>query len=197
MKKVKEENKNIPQRSRLFATIVYPDSAPKDWLEILRSEYIPSFVIKHDKDFNNGDGEIKKEHYHIFLMFDGVKTKDQVKEIFDKIGGVGFEYIQSKRGYARYLCHLDNPEKYQYKPEDVICLAGSDYYDAISRESDKYKTIKQIIEFVRRNHIISYTELFNYCMDFEDEWFRALCDSSSYVVSLYIKENRLQECSRY
>lgn len=47
-------------------------------------------------------------------MFDGVKTIEQAKDLFEQIGGVGCEKVNSIRGYARYLCHLDNPEKAQY-----------------------------------------------------------------------------------
>ena len=70
----------------------------------------------HDKD-TNPSGEPKKPHYHVLLMFEGVKDYEtQVKPIFAEIGGVGREMVNSARGYARYLCHLDNPEKAQYEP---------------------------------------------------------------------------------
>ena len=47
------------------------------------------------------------------IMYDGKKSIEQAKENFDKIGGVGCEIVNSTRGYARYLCHLDNPDKEQ------------------------------------------------------------------------------------
>ena len=59
-------------------------------------------------------------------------------DIFEKIGGVGCQRINVVRGYARYLCHLDNPEKAQYNISDVISLGGADYQEVISLASDKY-----------------------------------------------------------
>ena len=56
----------------------------------------------------------KKPHYHVMIMYDSVKTIEQAREVLSAIGGVGVEIVNSVRGYARYLCHLDNPEKYQY-----------------------------------------------------------------------------------
>lgn len=105
--------KNSPSRTRIYGTVVYPDSAPENWKDIISSEFVPTFISPfHDSDINP-DGEIKKPHYHVMVMYDGVKTKEQFEEFRNRFGGVGTEIIASKRGYARYLCHLDNPEKYR------------------------------------------------------------------------------------
>ena len=101
-------------RTRNFATIVYPESAPENWKTILEEAMVPAFISPlHDKDINP-DGEIKKAHFHVILAFDTVKTLEQAQDIISKIGGVGCQPVVSLRGNARYLCHLDNPEKYQH-----------------------------------------------------------------------------------
>ena len=116
MKKLK-----IPDRARVWACIVYPDSAPDGWLENLRAGHIPAFVSPlHDKDINNGDGHAKKPHWHVMVMYEGVKTQDQFKAFRDSFGGVGCEYVQSPKGYARYLCHLDNPSNAYKKLYDFL-----------------------------------------------------------------------------
>ena len=111
------------KRTRNFATVVYPTSekTPENWKDILREQIIPAFISPlHDKD-KNTTGEVKKAHYHIIIMFEGVKTIEQAREVFDLIGGVGKEPIKSNRAYVRYLCHLDKPQKAKYSIEDVIC----------------------------------------------------------------------------
>lgn len=174
-------------RTRNFASVVYPESAPENWQEILAEEFIPAFISPlHDQDLNP-TGEVKKAHYHVILMFDGVKTVDQAKEVFEKIGGVGCEVIKSIRGYARYLCHLDNPEKAQYQPDEVRSLCGADYSSVIGLVIDKYKAIKEIINFCRDNMIVSYSDLLEFAMDERPDWFRVLCDNGSYVVKEYLK----------
>ena len=76
-------------RQRTYATIVYPDSAPNDWQDILASLCIPAFISPlHDKD-TNPTGEPKKPHYHVLLMFDGKKSSAQVDDIRKTFGGVG------------------------------------------------------------------------------------------------------------
>ena len=119
------EKNSIPTRYRNFATVVYPESAPENWLEIIAESKTPVFVSPiHDKDINP-NGEPKKTHYHVMSMNEGKKSKEQMIEFFSSFGGVGCEVVNSLRGYARYLCHLDNPEKAQYNPEDVKAFGGA------------------------------------------------------------------------
>ena len=146
----------------------------------------------HDSDFNP-DGEVKKAHYHVIIMFDSVKTPLQAKEIFDCIGGVGCEMVKSSRGYMRYLCHLDNPDKHQYNPLDVICLNGADYVDLCTLPSDRYVVIGEMTSYIRQNHIKSFSRFFDYCRDNQQDWFRLLCDNSAFIIMEYIKANNWAE----
>lgn len=174
-------------RTRNFATVVYPDSAPGNWQEILVQQFIPAFISPlHDRDINP-TGEVKKPHYHVMLMFDGVKTREQAQEVFSKINGVGCEIVQSVRGYARYLCHLDNPEKAQYKQEDVRALYGADYTKTIGLVTDKYKAIGEMIDYCEEHDIVSYSELLTYCRMERFDWFRVLCDNGTVVIKEYLK----------
>ena len=152
------------KRTRNFATVVYPTSekTPENWQDILREQIIPAFISPlHDKD-KNTTGEVKKAHYHIIIMFEGVKTIEQAREVFDLIGGVGIEPIKSIRAYVRYLCHLDNPEKAQYSIEDVICCSGADYQSMIESPQDKYILLGEIMDYWEQKDIVSYAELLKY-----------------------------------
>lgn len=174
-------------RTRNYATVVYPESAPEDWQELLTGQLVPAFISPlHDQD-NNPTGEVKKAHYHVMIMFEGPKTRDQAKEIFDRIGGVGCEIVQSLRGYARYLCHLDNPEKAQYSVDNVRSLCGADYTNAIGLPTDKYKAIKEMMEYCKEYNIVSYSELLEYAAEQHMDWFRVLCDNGTVVIKEYLK----------
>lgn len=176
-----------PARTRNYATVVYPESAPEGWQDILASKFVPAYISPlHDMDLNP-TGEKKKEHYHVILAFEGVKTPEQAQEIFDCIGGVGCERVNSLRGYARYLCHLDNPEKAQYDQGQVRCLCGADYSGTIGLAIDKYKAIGEMIDYCQLNDIYSYAELLEYCRSERFDWFRVLCDNGTVVVKEYLK----------
>lgn len=198
-------------RTRNFATVVFPDNihTPENWREILEQTFVPCFISPiHDKDINqtvatktdeNGEevevtdtkeaNEIKykKPHYHVIVMFDSVKTNEQARELFDKIGGVGMERVASLRGYARYLIHMDNADKAKYKAEDVVMLGGADWHKAIATTNDKYTAIREMCSFCIESGITSYAELFEYSMLNREDWFRVLCDSATVVIKEYLK----------
>lgn len=181
------KGKATDSRRRNFATVVYPESAPEGWREILAGYFVPAFISPlHDKDINV-TGEPKKAHYHVMVMFEGKKSEEQVKQLFDSIGGVGLEVVESLRGYARYLCHLDNPEKAQYNPSDVVPIGGSDYSYTIGIVADKYKAVREMIAFCKANNIVSYAELLEYASAEQDTWFRVLCDNGTVVMKEYLK----------
>lgn len=175
------------KRTRNFATVVYPESAPSDWMDILSEQHIPALISPlHDQD-RTKEGELKKEHYHVVLLFDSVKTVEQATNVFSKINGVGCEIIQSVRGYTRYLCHLDDPDKVQYNVEDVKALHGADFYSIIGQASDKYKAIGEMIDYCREYNVYSYSELLEYARSARFDWFRILCDSGTVVIKEYLK----------
>ena len=67
-------------RVRNFATVVYPESAPKDWQDILSRHCVPAFISPlHDKD-TNPTGEPKKPHYHCIVYYENATTLKNVKE---------------------------------------------------------------------------------------------------------------------
>lgn len=179
------------KRYRDYATVVYPDSenTPDNWLQILKDLHVPALISPfHDSDISE-NGEPKKPHYHVMLLFESCKTPAQAIEIFDKIGGVGLEYIKTRRGYARYLCHLDNPEKHQYCKDDVISLGGVDYLECISIVSDKYATLDAVICFIKDNHIENIVDIYQYAKDNNAmDWVRIIQDKV-FVINTFCKAN--------
>lgn len=174
-------------RTRNYATVVYPESAPENWKEYLSELHIPLFISPlHDKDINP-DGEMKKPHYHVLFMFNSVKSWEQIKPIFEAIGGVGREVVNSARGYARYLCHLDNPEKAQYDTNNVIVFGGADYATVIHLPTDDIKMLKEIYDYIRINQIYSLAQFLDICAVINDDWFSLVSMSKGYIVDKYIK----------
>lgn len=81
-------------------------------------------IILHDKDVLPS-GQSKPPHFHCVLTFSNAKT---IKSIADCIG-VEMQYVEKIRTTTKsarlYHIHRNNPEKYQYPPEDV--QASFDY----------------------------------------------------------------------
>lgn len=182
--------KSSDGRKRNFATVVYPDSAPDNWKDILSKHHIPVFISPlHDKDINP-TGEEKKPHFHVLMMFEGKKSVDQVTEIFTTFNGVGCEVVNSVRGYARYLCHLDNPEKAQYSADGVESLCGADYYNVIGLATDKYKALCEMEEFCEQYDVDSFFALARYASVHRSDWSRVLKDNGSFYMREYLQSRK-------
>lgn len=197
MSETKSKPSTTDSRVRNFATVVYPESAPDGWKETITQSHVACFISPlHDKDVNPG-GEPKKPHYHVLVMYEGKKSVLQVKELFDQIGGVGLEVVQSVRGYSRYLCHLDNPEKAQYKQDEVTCLSGADYASVIGLSLDKYRALAEMEDFCERYGVKSYSLLSKYARMHRTDWYRILCDCGSVHMREYVKSFKWSEEQGY
>lgn len=177
-------------RTRNFATVVYPESAPPDWQAALGELCIPSFVSPlHEYDIDR-EGVIKKEHYHVMLMFDGVKAVSQVQEIISRFGGVGCEVVHHKVSYARYLCHLDEKDKYPYSPDDVLSFGGANYAMTIIESEGNYKAIGDLIRWCVDTQTYNYADVVLWCIGNRPDWFKAICGNGSKILSEFLYHYR-------
>lgn len=168
-------------RTRNYVSILYPESAVKDWEHVLAAHCIKSFISPlHDKDINP-DGTPKKPHYHIVLAFNGVKTKEQAQAIFNTIGAINCQPVNDLVGYCRYLIHMDNPEKYQYSANDVKSLCGADWSETIKTSADRYKALSDICDYVASKNIVSYSVLIDSLRTENYQWFKVACDNTIFL----------------
>lgn len=156
---------------------------PDNFLDIIESWHVPALLSPlHDKDkdydVEDSDGHIKKPHYHLMVMFEGKKSFSTVKALFDEICGVCTERnseVLDRRSYARYLCHLDHPHKYQYDINDVVTFGAISYSNEIETNADTFRVLQDLQDFVKRNKTIrSYSELSDWCLDNNTDWYRIL-----------------------
>ena len=182
-------NASKTERTRNWGFIMYPDSAPTNWREIL-VDYHVNIVISplHNNDVN-ATGEPKKPHWHVVIMFDSVKTIKQAEEISKSVNGTIPIVCQSLNGMIRYLVHKDNPEKAQYSRDDIINIGSYNIDEAFKTSIDKYNTIGAMIDYIEEHDETEFYKFMLYCKDNNQEWFRSLCDSS-YVIREYIKSRR-------
>ena len=186
----------MAKRSSKWAFIVYPDSAPENWQEILKSLLVPCAVSPlHDKDLNP-TGDEKKPHWHVFIEFDSLKSYEQAKEITDLFNGTIPQIIKSPIGMVRYFIHKDNPEKHQYNWSDITVYNGFDLerYDSYT-ESEIDHFIADILLFIDSVPIYEYADLLSYVADaknghFED-WYR-IVRKNTVLFNGYISSRRNQ-----
>lgn len=188
----KKSSGNKDTRTRNWTIVLYPDSAPSNWRDIIDDmhiEWIESPLHEHDK---NANGEDKKAHWHILLMFGGVKSYEQVCELIAPLNCPIPERCHNAKAMVRYMAHLDNPDKHQYSVQDIKPHGGVDINEMMRpNSSERYEYIKEMITYIKSNSIIEFQDLIDYAMaEQSDTWFPLLCDNSAYVIERYIKSQR-------
>lgn len=134
-------------KSRWWWFIAYPDSLPDDWIDKLLLTGIPFIVSPlHDKDINT-DGDYKKPHYHIIVVFDNPTTYNHVLTHCCKpINATIPQVILNISGCIAYLTHKGIENKAQYQSCDIRCFNGSQIYMKDAEYlSDVYSAIESVI----------------------------------------------------
>lgn len=182
--------KNIicPTRSRCWIFEVYPESCDENWRKIIETYQIACYISPlHDRDTNE-KGDFKKPHYHVMLYFSSKKGFNQVNEIINRVKGVGCFVCYSKKMYARYLIHLDNPEKHQYSKDEVEQINTSDYFDIIQDAKSKSEIISEIMNYCDQNRVYSFATLMRYARDNRSDWFQTLINGrNTYLIKEFQK----------
>ena len=153
-------------KKRSWAFVLYPESAPENWREILQQTGLSICVSPlHDKDINP-TGEKKKAHYHIILCYSGPTTFNCVKSITDSLNQPIPIALEQVRGYFRYLTHKDNPEKYQYDEKEITPINDFDIDNYNDLSVSQINAIKiELQRIIRDNDIYEYCDLLDYLLD--------------------------------
>lgn len=158
-------------KTRYWAFIVYPESAPKNWLSILEDLHMQALVSPlHDKDLDS-EGRPKKPHWHVLLLASGPISQKRADEIIEPFGGTkSAEYVLSSRGYVRYLAHLDNPDKAQYNPAEIKAFGGADITKLITSEHDQMNVFTDIMSWCEDQGVCSFSVLLRYARTNQKNW---------------------------
>lgn len=184
--------KNVKKRN--WAFVLYPESAPADWRELLQKTGLPCAISPlHDKDVN-ATGEPKKPHYHVMVFYQGPTSYNVVKRLTDGLNQPIPQVVEQVRGYYRYLTHMDNPEKAQYSPSGITTLNGFDIGDYVEMsKSEVTKVCRALMDYIRENDIMEYADLMDMtmCEGVPPEWFD-VASSRTLFFTGYLKSRRFR-----
>lgn len=182
-------------RVRNWTFLVYPESAPADWIEKLTDQQIP-FVVSplHDKDVTS-TGEPKKPHWHVVLVFGGKKSYEAVKDITESVLGTIPERVKDIRAMIRYLTHIDYPSKAQYDRNDIKLCGGVDI-DLDSyflTKSDLKQIRREMFEFLIDNEITEICDLVDYAKINRPDWFDQIVNSDYLMMAMITSRRHKKE----
>lgn len=194
----KESSEKAPyevKRSTDWTFLAYPDSAPSDWQELLRALHTPTVISPlHDADVHADESQ-KKAHWHVLLIYASLKSYNQVREDIAPICGSIPQLCKNKQGMLRYFVHMDSPDKHQYAIGDMVCFSGANLEELMPLSKTdsralRRKCVKEMRDYITANNITEFSDLFDYACDNNADWYDALLDNSTYVMSAYVKSSR-------
>lgn len=184
------------RKSRYWSFLLYPDSAPDNWKQILEQSYLPISVSPlHQFDVDETTGESKKPHYHVIVCFKGPTTESNFNNMFPVPLGQPFgRSIASVVGAYRYFWHLDNPDKFQYDQGGNLDLNGFSIYDfkefSNSEKNQLFDSVENIIfdqKFTELVSLIRYLKQYS----LSDELY--LVRRNTLYVNALIRSNKYNE----
>lgn len=170
----KYDKKRAGKRARAWTALIYPDSAVDGWQDKLRELLVECLISPlHDKDILP-DGSPKKPHWHVVLSFKNPTTYQLACEIFEEIGAVVPPEKDCKvkdfRQMARYLCHLDQPEKHRYEINEVVSIGAIDYEMLVMSSKDEDEMLDAIFACMDRNNLQTYPQIVRWTRENHPEW---------------------------
>lgn len=188
----KKEKKEQEQRCRNWTFLIYEDSVPKNYKEKCEDLKIQIVESPWHCDDVNGDGSKKKNHKHMVLMYSSVKSFEQVKKDIEVFNGTIPQKVSDTRGMIRYLIHIDNPSKAQYKIEDIQLYGGVDIEPYFKREHEEQEQedLISIFKIIKDNEFMEFYEFM--------DWLIANCKNdlikivrkNTYIINSYLKSYR-------
>lgn len=156
---VDEQKKGYNVKKRNWTFCMYLDSAPEDYLSVIDQWNVPVLLSPiHNMDVLSGrSGELVKPHRHGMICLDGPTPYSSVMEFVRDVGCKIIFPVRSVKSMERYMCHLNNPEKYQYPIEELLTFGG--YEPQFLGDEFDGDGIKAIIQFVEENGIIVFADL--------------------------------------
>lgn len=179
-------------RKRNWAFVMYPESMPDNWREVITESHI--FVALsplHKDDVDESTGEVKKAHYHGVVCYPGPTSKEVVRQLTDALNCPMPVPLDNVRGAVRYFTHMDNPDKAQYDPKDIQVFNGFDidtYCELTAGEVNRM--LKEVVALIREKGFTEYKALIDYLQDEAlDEMFN-VASSHTIFVNTYISSAR-------
>ena len=179
------------KRSNKWAFLLYQESAPDNYSEVLEELHIP-FVLSpwHDKDVNKETGEFKKAHKHGALFFESLKSYSQVSELLTKHLNTPshVEVIMSPKGMYDYFIHAENPEKTLYNIEDIESGCGFDL-EKFLIENNTGLFLATVIDVIIENDFTEFEDLVEYAR-YNDNSLLGLIIERTYFFTKFLDSRR-------
>lgn len=159
-------------RRKAYSLIVYPDSAPDDWIEVL-NEYCLAHEVAcaisplHDSDvYESGEkiGLTKKPHYHVLFASQKNIYFSTFSSMASAINQTQGSYVSDLGSAFLYLSHSNAPNKHQYNVDDVLFCGSYESVDftVVRTHTQNEELYTDLLMFIVTHQITELKFLYSY-----------------------------------
>lgn len=163
---VKTKKETIKQYKEFFI-VLYREPTKNELLSLGVLDYA---YIKHDLDyFEEGHekaGELKKEHWHLYIKLRIKKTIAGVGKAFNytkEQSSLLVESTNGKCGAVRYMTHIDYVEKQPYSLDNIVSNFDISKYFELNISTDDF--VIRIITAIDNGEITTFRNLVQYALN--------------------------------
>ncbi|MFS5316374.1 replication protein [Streptococcus agalactiae] len=181
----------LTKRSNKWAFLLYKESAPENYIDILEEMQVPYILSPwHDQDVDKKTGELLKAHKHGALFFDSLKSYTQVSELLAENLNTPkkVQIVLSPKGMLDYFTHAQNPDKTPYSAEDIESGAGFDL-DQFLVEQQSGRFINEVIDLINDYNFTEFQDLVIYARH-NDPRLLTLIMNRTYFFTKFIESKR-------
>lgn len=185
------------EKSRYWAMMYYEDSTVQNYGQYFIEHGIRAIVSPwHDQDINEDTGELKKKHKHIILCWDGPATEGQALKITKQFNSPIPIPQVSIKGAVKYLTHSNNPEKAQYKTEDIEVYGFESLQEVIDLSEEDIRNLWKEIYKLMNSGIIEYSDMLEHYLKNGFVWEFSYVRDHTIVVKAVIDSYRMKTQNR-
>lgn len=179
-------------KKRNWAFVVYPESLPENWLDILKQSGLQLAISPlHDKDKEADEITLKKSHYHVIAVYGSPTTFNNVKTLTDKLNAPIPIALDQVRGMYRYLTHKDNPEKAQYDELKIQHINGFSILDFCELTKNEVNQIKKSLQIlIKQKDFHEYSVFMDFVLDNLSDNDYDIASGHTYFFDKYLTSRR-------
>lgn len=173
------------EKSRNWTFILYPESAPIDWLPQLKLSGLPFAISpEHNLDVDK-NGELLKPHRHCFVRFPTARGYTSVLSLTKSLNATIPQKVYSVKGLYEYFIHNGLEDKFHYDPADIITGNGFDL------DEKSVNPLPDIFSLIKKERLFEFSLFMDFLVDSRPDLLDIMCNQRYYwIVNKYIESYR-------
>ena len=163
-------------KTRTYTGVFYPSEGVVPLvplIEHMKSVMLPGII----SPIHSADEKTGKPHVHFMVDYPNPVRLETAKSDYGEVAANGYmEPVRSRKAMMRYMLHMDDEDKEQLNPDDVLTICGAIFDTTPDLTADDINRIKiELQDYCEENHIMEYSDLclmVRYLEKFD--WYRVL-----------------------